>query len=330
MKNRRRLQLFGLLFITTILQAYRSEDCGPLEPGRFYLMPKIGDASAIVTHREHNLQVVPKAGVSCPLAGTVSCVDVLTSPQNIFQQDCCPVFKFGEAFSNGVLHVGGEVGYITGPHCLYFIDLIYNRARGNCIPTRTYNFIQAMDGCCENECNDCSDPLVSSQAGYAFGNYTAFGAYVGNRHYFNRIWCDRLSVFLGLKVGILHRQKVCVTGTIPAITNNGVTIFNESTFKAVPLCKTNSISGGVQIGIDYCINDCLSFLVDFEVVASGPARVNRNIPFAIPTPALAGVDALAFPFPTNLSAGPSGVLLQFPIWAGLRWEWDWRCNNACK
>lgn len=335
MKRHNSLKLFALLSIVVGQAfAYSSYDCcGPLEPGHWYVMPKVGAAPGIWTSRGHERRIVPSAGlpqpVTCPLTfsdSIVDCVNVLPHPENIFQENCCPTPKFSDVFTNGVLHVGGEIGYVTDCHCLYFIDLIYNRANGSCVCIESKN-IKALDGCCPNDCDsDCSNPLSTSQRTDKYDDYSSFGAYIGNRHYFDRMWCDRLAVFLGLKVGIMHRNNVCVCTTVPEITSNSTVIFAESTFTNVAICKSNSISGGVQIGVDYCINDCLAFVVGFEVLATCPFKVNRNIAIALPTAEVTGNDALAFGFPTNLVTGSTGTFLQFPIWAGLRWEWDFCCD----
>ncbi len=158
-------------------------------------------------------------------------------------------------------------------------------------------------------------------------NYSSFGAYIGNRHYFNRMWCDRASFFLGLKVGIMHRNQVDVCSTIPQIPETGTAVFPQIVLNNVAICKSNSVSGGVQIGLDYCINDCLAFLVGFEVLATCPFKVNRNIPVTLRTPVDGSdVSKLSQPFPTNVIVGSTGTFLQFPVWAGLRWEWDMCCD----
>ena len=339
MKRCNSLKLFALLSIVVGQAfAYSSYDCcGPLEPGHWYVMPKVGAAPGIFTNRGFECQVVPFSGVSCPLscqdvcpttAGNVACSQILTGPENVFQQNCCKLPKFSDLFSNGVLHVGGEVGYITDCHCLYFVDLIYDRASGSCVCFEN-KYVKALDGCCPDDCRDCSEPLVSYNRTDDYDNYTAFGAYIGNRHYFDRIWCDRLAIFLGLKVGILHRKQVCVCTTIPEqfqIGSTTVVQFAERTLNNVAICKSNAVSGGVQIGFDYCINDCLAFLIGFEVVASCPFKTNKNVQVAIPEVATSGLDAQNFPNPTNIIWGRTGTFLQFPIWAGLRWEWDFCCD----
>ncbi len=336
MKRCNSLKLFALLSIVVGQAfAYSSYDCcGPLEPCRWYVMPKVGAAPGIWSNRGHERRVVPSAGfpqpITCPMTFSdtiVDCADILPNPENIFQEDCCPIPKFSRVFTNGVLHVGGEIGYITDCHCLYFIDLFYNRANGSCVSHETKN-VKALDGCCPDDCNtvDCNNPLSISQRTDTFEDYSSYGAYIGNRYYFNRVWCDRLAFFLGLKAGIMHRNDVCVCTNVPEQTSGSTVIFAERNLTYEAFCKSNSVSGGIQVGIDYCINDCLAFMVGFEVLATCPFKVNKNISVAIPTPEVQSVQALAFPFPTNLVVGSTGTFVQFPIWAGLRWEWDFCCD----
>ncbi len=169
MKRHNSLKLFALLSIV-VGQAFAYDDyCGPLEPGRWYLMPKVGAAPGLFTNRGNERRVVPSAGfeqpINCPMTfqdSIVDCMTILPNAQNTLREDCCPIPKFSEVFTNGVLHVGGEIGYAAGSHCQYFIDLIYNRASGSCVPTKTQN-VRALDGCCPDDCNsNCSNPLSTS------------------------------------------------------------------------------------------------------------------------------------------------------------------------
>ncbi|MEX0848887.1 MAG: hypothetical protein WD055_01540 [Candidatus Dependentiae bacterium] len=336
-------KLVALLSIVAGLQAY-GDDCGPLERGRWYVMPKIGVAPGIFANRGREQVVVPKAAVTCPLICTetgeaFSCNDIISSPGNVLQENQCKAPKFGDLFSNGVLHVAGEIGHNTCDNSQWFIEAFYNRASGSnvCLDG---NYVLAPEGCvkdCNKDCNtNCTtgDVLTTWARNDCYDDYSAYGAYVGHRHYFSRVWCDRVSFFTGMKFGIQHRKAVCVNTTVPAhdVTVDGTTysFAEQENLSRVAFCKSNAVSGGLQLGADYCINDCLSFLIGAEVQVTSPFKGNNNARFTVATATGQDVPTLQVPQPTNLLRCGTGTFVQFPVWAALRWEFDF-CNpcNPC-
>lgn len=350
------VKMLAALFIITAgsVQAYTSNatnasDCdynicdGPLDCGAWYIMPKIGAAPGIFAHRGFEQYVVPGSAIAnnCVITQQevgLSCRTALTQQANVFEQSSCRSPKFGQLWHNGVLHVGFEVGRNTAVNGQCFLEFYYDRANGREV-CFNINAFQALPGC-RGDCNtDCSNfsgtPLNSATRTDCLGKYVSFGAYLGHRCYFYRMWCDRISLFAGVKFGLQHRKAICVTTAIPdtTVTVGDIPfVFPAHTLASTSYCRSNAVSGGIQFGFDYCINDCLSVLVGFEVEATAPFKTNQNIAVAIQDPFVGGVvqtgAGILFPQPTNVIVASTGTFVQFPVWVGLSWEFN-LFNNCC-
>lgn len=357
MKKKLFMQQVAIIIFFAAQSIYAYDICNenaiPLKAGRWGFMPVIGLAPALFTFRDSPRRVVPRSALTCPtqevcIGGTgdpfcLNMYQILTAPENALQIDCPKDPKFSKKFNNAVLQVGGEISYNICDNAQYFIDVIYNRTNGRCFPINTKNY-QAPDGC--NSCcntNDCcaisaSQPvLTETHLILDYTAYMAYGAYIGTRWYSKRIRCNRLSFFGGFKIGMLHRKAVHANITIGDISvpvGENTYLFAGQHYKTTDFCKSNAVSGGGLIGLDYKINNCFTILVSAEIIATSPLKINPNIkslPFADPTlngqPTPQGFGR-NFPLPVGLSIGHVGSLLQFPIWVGLRRSFDF-CKTVC-
>lgn len=316
----------------------------------WYVMPKIGVAPTIFTPRTTpQLFVVPAAALNTttPFAG------VPAQYANVLQEGP-RLPKFADMFHQGVLHVGIEFGRSICDRSECFLEFVYNRSSGKdcynyCNPFVT---LQAAEGCPGGDCNSscsssssscsssCDDgcpsgpslSIISSlQDGYS--NYQAFGGFIGARHFTNRFWCDNFSFWYGYKIGMLHRKAVDSCGSIVYDTNtitDGVCPTVSGSLSRTIFCKSNTVAGGLQIGFDYNWNDCLSFQLGGEVVASAGLRGNRNSANNVAA-VLCGTDPLPVTalLPSNIIVSNSGTVLNFPIWVGLTWEFG-SLFNCCR
>ena len=335
------------------IHGYISDCEGPLDCGRWYIMPKIGAAPGIFANRGHEFYVNPAQAIPATCEITQlnvgsSCRSLIDATQitNVLQQNGCKGLKFGQLWNQGVVHVGFELGRNTSDNGQCFFEFFYNHAKGKeaCYSINTY---QASAGCSSGDCNSsCTSTtatvLNTRSRTDCMGNYTAYGAYAGHRHYFNRIWCDRFAFFTGIKFGLQHRKDICVSSTAPSYTAN----LQIGTAAAIPYtiaqvsgtntlyCRSNAVSGGLQAGFNYCINDCLTLLVGVEVVATAPFKTNQNVilPLASGTTTTVGAQSplpgYIFGQATNAIPASTGTFVQFPIWAGLAWEFDF-CKSSC-
>lgn len=319
---------------------------GPLEAGNWFLKPKIGVAPSIFAGRRARQQfVVPRAAQDPALCGEIQFCNVNNFANTLQEGACLP--KFSDMFNQGVLHVGVELGYNVCDRGPWFVEFVYNRASGKCVsPCGDYITNKATVGCtkdCNNDCStstNCADdcnPTGDTLSAICniiddYGNYTAYGAYIGGRYFTDTFWCDTTSWFFGYKVGILHRNAVeaCTTLVVPNSTEGLCTDGNTQNieFRRAIFCKSNSISGGLQMGFDYCYSDCLSFQLGFEVVASCGLRGNRN--HTIDLEAINDSDGEPLRnllnLPSNILIRDTGAVVNFPIWVGLKWEFGDLCN----
>lgn len=346
MKRLHSFKLVALLSVVAGSLAIHAGECdGPLESGSWYVLPKIGVAPGIFANRGYEKCISPlgsndadqKAVVCSQFDTPVGCqpVVVAANQNNILQQDACKIPKFGDIFSNGVLHVGFELGRNVCDNSAVYLEFVYNRASGSCVNSTSRKFA-APDGCLGNDCcTTTGSELSSSSRTTKFDDYSAYGAYIGSRHYWDcSFFCDRAYFWGGFKFGILHRKQVCACITTPDSTQTvefGEYAFAGRTVNETVFCKSNAVSGGLSLGLDYCINDCWTVLVGFEVVASCPFKSNMNVRVPLadnPTSTSVDLPSGFFAQPTNIIWGNTGTFVQFPVWVGLKWEFDW-CNDIC-
>lgn len=302
-----------ILLLHLILGAFAHGACAPLIPGCWYVLPKIGIAPMIFTNRESTLWVEPLNGFentrnydasnitwpSNPTTG-LNKVDEVIVDTGI----CLP--KFSEAFSNSMLHFGGEIGYNISDNCLIFADLVYNRVGGNtvCFSVDMKNF--------GNPPANGSISTLRSNLAETYSAFHQFGAFLGARYYFDRMLCNRISFFVGNKIGIAHRRSICLD-TLVEFENTNMS--NEN--RTVELTNSdNTFGGGIHIGADICLCDWLSAYIGAEVVALCGLKMQRQIPIATNASTLNYIVQ-----PSHIIPGRTGTLLQFPIWFGLRYDW---------
>lgn len=332
--------LFGKVSLAAVLCFFRIAGKG-LEAEHWYILPKIGIAPGLFAHRGHEHRVVPLANGANPAIVCTNIVGLGEFPmvqpnlaQTIVQQNKDKIPTFGQTFTNRVLDVGFEVGRNMCDSMQYYLEFRYNRASGNsCLYSPTQNYA-APDGCSAGSCSavDAGAILTTSNPTYRYSNYSAYGGYLGTRCYKNeRYFCDRLGLWAGFKIGILHRKQVTACISIPERT--ATVDGNVYTFAAATLplrnifCSSNAVSGGLSFGVEYQVCNSAALLLGMEILASCPLQPNANARHVLvddPTHAAGAPDIPSgfFPQPTNTFPGTTGVFLQFPVWIGLRWSCD--------
>lgn len=356
-----------VMLLALVVSSVAAENCCDsicdklFDTNNWYLTPKIGVAPSVFAGRARQQFVVPAAGLNLVECSTSSvtnvCVqeaDLLGNFERTLQDTAC-LPKFNDMFRQGVLHVGVELGYQScESNCPVFVEFIYNRANGRCnTPCSPYITNQASTGCLFADCStnscttrsSCSNSCTPTGTSISdvfglrddYSNYSAYGAYIGGRHFTNRFWCDSTAWWFGYKVGILHRKQVnsCSTLVVTSDCTNVSTATQDVALRRAIFCKSNAISGGIQMGFDYNYSDCLAFQLGFEVVASAGLKGNRN--HAIDLDALTTTGTTPLPLldcsriPSNIIIHNSGTLVSFPIWFGIRWDFGGFCNpcGAC-
>ncbi len=212
-----------------------------------------------------------------PMLG-FECVDSVATAITIFTE----MPKFNQLFKTPWT-VGGQIGYHWSDNARVYVEFDYAQANGKSnvlTPAGTFTSINFYPN-----------------------KYKLFEAYAGARYYWDR-WCDRVSFFLGGKIGLTHHQKI-TTGTNfvsdPAIAfPDGYLLYRSNTL----------VSGGADFGFDICFCGNWSFVIAGAVIVSAGPSVSN--PLILLTPEVAGLNLLAL--------GGIGNELRFPVTAGIRYS----------
>ena len=273
------LLFFGMVFITFTSQAFlfgpQSPECSPvyecncnpLYCGAFDVALHAGVAP-LVWIRHSPLRV-----------GT----SVAPAPRPVLTLFNGP--RFNNLFHMPLL-VGAQVGYAWS-------DALRLYAEGNYLQANGKKEIQIT--------TLTTPPLVAKLSLHPF---RLFDAYIGAQYYWPR-WCDRVSFFVGGKVGFTHhwQTRIDITVAVPVfLATNFLT--DQLIFK-----HRTTLSGGFNAGLDICFCGNWAFVITAEVVASGHPSINKEL---FLDPIIAGQF-------TSVSFGSIATELRFPITAGVRY-----------
>ena len=285
------LLLLSCAFSGTIIQAHYNQDfndqccnensyecaCNPLYCGALDIQLQAG----VVPIRWRN-------------RGQINIVNCL-APTSLTNALDIPNFR---TFFRTPWTIGGQIGYAWEDNVRVYVEFNYAQAkRKNNVSLTLLNITPAVNIATSN-----------------FGKYRYFDFYVGTRYYFDR-WCNRVSPFLGAKIGVVSHRRV----------SGSLTTCDTTLVCPTPICipssdcgpnffsHNRSVSGGANAGLDICFCGNWSFVITAEVVAScGPHSVG-NI-------ALGVVDSFNLNFASNLLVGHIETELRFPITAGIRYS----------
>ncbi|MEX0848890.1 MAG: hypothetical protein WD055_01560 [Candidatus Dependentiae bacterium] len=315
MKNRFK-STYLLMLLFNFINTYSFGSCAPLIPGCWYMLPKIGIAPTLFTNRTSTLWIEPLNAFENTRDYDADNTDWPTNPPtglndiNTILRDtgaCWPKFK--EAFSNRVLHVGGEIGYNLRDNCLAFIDITYDRASGNtvCFSVNQENF--------GNPPSAGNRSTITSQFTQTYSTYNQFGAFLGARYYTDRFLCNSVSFFFGNKVGIIHRGNICIDTLIETeLSPDNI----ESIRNSVEVSATdNTVGGGINLGINLYICDRLSAYIGTEIIA----LCGLNTKKIVPNTTINDTSLNYVVQHSHVIPGCTGTMIQFPVWFGLRYNW---------
>lgn len=177
---------------------------------------------------------------------------------------------------------------------------------------RTYFEFNYFQGSGKDKASLETKQNPASTVVFDMNNYKLYDAFLGFQYFFNR-WCNRYSLILGGKIGLVYHYETEFSATIevpPAAATQWITKqeFFENNLR---------VAGGFNIGVDICICDCWNAMFMGEIVANCGPKSNPNIAFGQkqgcnPPP-------LAVPGINNLLLGSIGAELRFPFTAGLRY-----------
>jgi opacity protein-like surface antigen len=243
--------------------------CEPLVPCAWDVQIQAGVAPILWTHRD---QI---SGLDCALAPAL---DPLIS---IIQFPCfSKLFKIPWT-------IGGQIGYEFNENIRVYAEVNYLQAKGKKDVTITSDVLPNIG--------------VNSAFVFNFSKYRLVDFYLGFRYYFDR-WCDLVSLFIGAKAGFTHYDKTNLNFSIsipatatPATSFTGFEIFQ----------RTTKPSGGLEIGLDFCLGCNWYLALTGGFVASCGPRVNFDF---ISAPLLF----------RNIFFGNVGPEIRFPVTLAIR------------
>ena len=110
--------------------------------------------------------------------------------------------------------------------------------------------------------------------------YKSYLGHVGVRLYSDRFWCDRISVFGGIKAGFARHRTIFITIHQAQILPDDTALIDVPPFPffRIPLFFRNTaVSAGVCFGIDYCFAQNFSLVIQGNALWQGPLRSSTNL-----------------------------------------------------
>lgn len=248
--------------------------CNPLYCGAFDLQLHGGVEPILWRQRG------PILGINCLITGVPS-APLFT----LFDE----VAKF-RTFFKTPWTIGGQVGHAWSDNTRVYLEFDYAQAHAKSDVLLSTDFI--VPGA-------TAVPIT-----FNFNKYKLFEFYAGARYYFDR-WCDKVSFFLGAKVGLVHHKSneliLTFTSVTPVVVTPAATVFTSNT----------SISGGADFGLDICFCGNWSLVITGAVLAScGPDAVA-----SLTLPGTVGILGFTTALPAHI-----GTELRFPVTVGVRYS----------
>lgn len=270
------------------------ECCDALQCGCFKITPRVGFSPAIYAKRCHR-------SVSYATADTVQENDSLTI--SVHKLDFP---NFHDTWEYPWL-VGFDFAYDLSNCAQAFVDVNYSQARGKDL---RYTISDSITDDGE------TTYAITDEFHENFDDLKEWNAALGCRYFTGRR-CNT-SLFLGTKVGLRYRNDVKydlkIRETTDGVTGDLVCLGKHGYFN-----NQIVISAGVQIGLDYQINECCAVQLLGEVVGSGTYCTKERNDYRIlddnETPAESSDDTRTR---RKVTGGNTTTVVNFPITLGTR------------
>lgn len=189
--------------------------------------------------------------------------------------------------------IGGQVGYALTCNVRLYAELNYVQAK-----SRSNNlFFNVLD------------LTPTGSVAPIFKKYRYYDFYMGARYYTDRR-CDWVSFFVGAKLGLIHHHNVAFNNSTALILNfDPVLNTTDTRF----FTSGTKVSGGANIGLDFCYCGNLSFVLTAEMVANRGLNATSNL-------VIVNEDLSNSNNTTSLAIGNIRTEISFPITAGLRYS----------
>lgn len=130
-------------------------------------------------------------------------------------------------------------------------------------------------------------------------NFRSWAWYVGARYFLDRLFCDRVSPFVGFKTGLVRTRQIKYDLYL------GGTFIQTSPY----WYGSCGVSGGFQLGADWKLTEHLGAVLTLEVVATQGLKSIKNNP----------LNPLQTGGLTNVNIGEGGIQMSYPITIGARY-----------
>jgi hypothetical protein len=241
---------------------------GPLCPCQWSVTAKGGAAFGFYAGRQEN-EVRNFVGVAEFPIGTGALIETL-----IVQADDIKTPKFNDQFDHGWT-VGGEIAYALSRNTEIFLDGNYLKAKGKS-DSYSVAFPEIL-ATSPDFAEIVVAPAETITIRERYSDLDSYDGYLGFRYYFPR--CGGASFFVGTKIGFRHWDEVSarITSTTEFINSLGAPEIIEQDLGRNPYYKEHTVvSGGIQIGLNYCFSKCFSLVLTAEAIASGPFKFGKN------------------------------------------------------
>ena len=166
------------------------------------------------------------------------------------------------------------------------------------------NFIQAAPK--KTGLNTLS--AINSALAVRFGHYRAISGYVG-AHYNFWQWCDAATLFVGAKIGAIYHYDI----NAHQVTAPKASCACNESFKRTFYKHATRISGGANVGIDYCWCEGWSLVLTGEVVVSGGPKGATCV-------ALTNADIIVLAGGSALGVSKIKTEISFPVTLGVKYN----------
>lgn len=202
--------------------------------------------------------------------------------------DTPPVFDLVQAPKFSRLYrvpwvVGGQVGYAYTDNARVYLEFNYQQAN------RKHD-VELLP------IDDATTSFVLNA-----GRFKLWDGYVGARYYWDR-WCDRVSFYLGGKIGFAVRLRSRYENF--TLGDNALVEFDDTNFSHRDVAV---VAGGADFGFDICFWGNWSVVIQGSILCNSGPYGARNIPTTL--------DTISY-----FSVGNVLNELRFPVTGGLRYS----------
>lgn len=170
--------------------------------------------------------------------------------------------------------VGGQVGYAYSDNMRFYLEGFFSKAAPQC-PSRAL-LLRTETGAPNGT------TITLGLDSFELGGFNA-----GVEYYMNRFWQEKVSFFIGAKVGFVHHRQVMFSAFEVIPTTPPLTIVLIPDTDKQRIFKTDAaVSGGFNFGFDILLNDCWSFVMSAGLVGTAGPKSSSDVmlipSFAIP------------------------------------------------